>query len=81
MEGKLLVTIGELVRQTPKAEWEGTERRWPLEAKVQQVGQQESPRQSEQDSQALRHPMLGQAALHQGSHTNSQSERLYSPQT
>lgn len=31
-------------RQTAKARGAGTERRWPLEAKVQQVGQQESPR-------------------------------------
>lgn len=38
------------------------------------------PTQLEQDGQASRHPMLGQAAAPRH-HINSQCERLYSPQT
>jgi hypothetical protein len=49
-----------------------------LEAKVQQVGQQESPRQSEQDSQAARHPMLGHTALQDSSY-NSHCEHQTHP--
>lgn len=44
------MTRSDLGRRTAQAGWERTEGKWPLEANIPQVGQQESPRQSDQDS-------------------------------
>lgn len=71
-------TKRELGRPTAKAGWEGTERRWPLEAKGQPVGEQESPRPSEQDNQALRRPMLAKQLCTEAA-TQMPNASVYTP--